>query len=167
MLFAGGACGDDDGAAGDGGGGDGGGGSSDGPAGVTCPEGGGAPVGEDDSGLWPGDLVICGTIALPDDSQADRAIQLELYRVDDPGNEFLYVGTTTAAHEVHYRLHVEAGTYQVGARIDDDGDATIGTGDLEGFFDGTLAAPIPTAVDAAELAVTASRNDVHFGLGRR
>jgi hypothetical protein len=172
------ACGggDDDGGGGivggggvpDGGGGvpDGGGGGADG-AQVACPSGGGAAEVAEESNFWDGPITACGTVTLPADAASSQLLQLLIYRVDGlGGNEFLGPGMTNTEKRVHFRIDLEAGEYKIGMRIDDNGDQVIGTGDLQGFYDGTLEAPLIGDAGAAVITLDGARTDLHFAVGR-
>lgn len=178
------ACGSDDrtrgGADGGGGGGDSGprvdaAGVDSGPApdgGSGGIDAGAPPAGArvfDASDIFEGSLWLAGTITLPE-AASGHGIQINVAGSPDegfPGNQLGPLGTTDGATLEYAVTGLAPGTYSVQLRVDATGDGMLGSsGDWEGWYDGTVAAPITDRASAAEVEVrTGPVTGIDFGIG--
>lgn len=133
-----------------------------------CPESGEAPDFRFVSGFG-GELTVAGTIVAAAVVEASRAVVLELTEVD--GGEVRSAAFRTPGpprDRFRYRITgLRPGRWLVRAQIDQVGQATVGdTGDLEGFYAGTEAAPLrdPAEADAIDLSDRCVE-DADFGIG--
>jgi hypothetical protein len=172
------ACGDDDGA------------PTDGDSGVAMDSGrevdasngvdsggpgkdsGTAPMGDhmlDASVIFDGSLWLTGTIVLPEDTSG-LGMQLHVRGMPDEGFGGSFsgpVGTTTGG-EVEYAITGLAdGEYFVQLRVDATANGMVGeSGDWEGYYDGSVEAPIFEEAGAPAVVVrSAPTADVDLGIG--
>ena len=115
-----------------------------------------------------GPNFITGTITLPAGATAGRFVQLEVIRKSGtPGNQVGLGGMTKSGTTLTYKITgLEAGDYQVGARVDQTGNMMVNDpGDYIGFAKGTVAAPKKSSSMADTINVAAPVTGVDFGLG--
>jgi hypothetical protein len=122
--------------------------------------------------IFEGNLIVSGTITLPAGSGAGKNIQLTVTGGStDLHHNGSFVGPagTTPGEQVRYTIAgLVAGDYTVRARVDQDGDTNLAShGDLDGYFGGTVEAPVLDGAGAKKVTVGASgATHVDFGLGR-
>ena len=114
---------------------------------------------------------IKGTITLPSNVAPGSPTQLSLEKAGpDPGGT-QYIGSyVTEASKLTITYHVKLvqdGNYYLSFGVDQSGNGSFGdSGDLDGFYDGTTAAPIMTKANAPVVAVRGScQSDRDFGVG--
>jgi hypothetical protein len=120
---------------------------------------------------YPQGVGIMGTIALPSGVSPGRATQLSLEKAGpDPGGTQLIGSYVTEPGKLVISFHVKLvqdGNYYLSFGVDESNNGAFGdSGDLNGFFDGTVAAPIMSKADAPVIAVRgACQAGRDFGIG--
>ena len=115
-----------------------------------------------------GDHTISGWVTLPDETPSGHLIQLRA----DADSTTTYsviegVGETDANGEFGFRL-VEAtdGSYRVRVAVDINDSGMVDSGDLVGWYGGTVAAPIQDSGLASDIVIAgASVENADFGVG--
>ena len=117
-----------------------------------------------------GDYTISGTVSLSENTSSGHAIQFLVRRVDAP--QYIVIeplGSTNDAGTFNFRIvNASDGGYKIAARVDANDSGVLDTGDLDGYYDGTVSSP--TQDDDAARTITiagASVQDINFGLGER
>lgn len=125
----------------------------------------------DASGFLGGKLSISGTVTLPKAASGGGGAQIG-YVAEDAGGQPLGSYAASAGKvsgtQAKYRLTgLVSGSYRVTIRIDADGDNQLRQpGDFEGYYDGTVAAPIMDVNNAHAIDVgSSSVTGADFGLG--
>ena len=159
---------------------DSGGGGDAGPlvdAGGGTDGGGGTDAGQpppgslvfDASDIFEGSLWLAGTVTMPETSTGN-SIQINVAGEPDdgfPGNQLGLLGTTSRATVDYAVTGLAPGLYSIQLRVDATGNGMLGdSGDWEGWYDGTVAAPIADRASAASVEVRAGPvGGVDFGIG--
>ena len=114
---------------------------------------------------------ITGTISLPPNVSPGSPTQLSLEKAGpDRGGTQLIGSYVIEAGKLAISYHVKLvqdGNYYLSFGVDQSGNGAFGDpGDLHGFFDGTVAAPIMTKANAPVIAVRSScQSGRDFGVG--
>lgn len=113
-----------------------------------------------------GPHFITGTLTLPAGAAAGRPIQFEVIRKGS-GNQVGLAGSTSSTGIMTFKITgLEAGDYQIGARVDQTNNGMVNDpGDYIGFARGTVAAPKMTSAMADSIPVAGGVTGVDFGLG--
>lgn len=171
----GGGGGDDAGASVDGGSGSDGGGGVDGGGGGVDAGGGGVDAGAppagslvfDASDIFEGSLWLAGTVTLPE-SSSGQGIQINVVGDPDegfPGNQVGLLGNTSGDTVDYAVTGLAPGIYRIQLRVDATGNGMLGdAGDWEGWYDGTVEAPVLDQSGAAPVDVHGTVTGVDFGL---
>ncbi len=145
----------------------GGGGTDTGPPGTDAgqpPAGSLVFEGDFDGSLW-----LAGTVTMPI-SSTDNQMQINV--VADPdegfgGNHLGLLGSTSGETVDYAITGLRDGLYQVQLRVDTNGNGMVGdSGDWEGWYAETVAAPVTDQAGAAQVTVRgAPVTGVDFALG--
>lgn len=133
-------------------------------------EGGGVPTIKVTPFLFEGPYTVKGTIELPADTASGRATQFEFARVNagiNGGAEIEPGPSTTDSKTIHFEINgLEDGEYLFRLGVDQSGDRKLGTGDYEGWYGGTLQAPILDRQNAVVLKLEGRNHEgINFGIG--
>jgi hypothetical protein len=115
--------------------------------------------------------ILQGTVELPMTLDAGTGIQVGIATSvpSSPwtGNEVFGGSKKHSSTTFSFRIeNVDAGNYVVFARADADDSGTFGSGDLGGYYSGTVEAPILEPAGASLGAVSAgATGNLSFGLG--
>jgi hypothetical protein len=119
----------------------------------------------------PQGVGITGTISLPASVSAQRTTQLSLEKAGpNPGGTQLIRSYLTEAGTLTISYHVKKvpdGNYYLSFGVDQSGNGAFGDpGDIAGFYDGSVAVPIPSKASAPVVAVRGScQSGRDFGVG--
>lgn len=112
--------------------------------------------------ILDGKLSIAGTVELPADSQG-RVIQVGLAGQSSSAQN---LGNTSGSSFRYRLVNVPPDNYRLLMRVDQIDDGQIsGPGDFEGYYPGSVAAPVLDFDQAASFDLSASQSGVDFGLG--
>ena len=129
-----------------------------------------APTVSIDSYFGGGDLSISGTVQLPDSASAARSIMFGINKTSFdpyPFSEFDATQVTTTSKYVNYVVNgLSTGDYTLRMQVDQSGDLEYGTtGDFDGYYNGTVSAPIQSSGSATTITLSESMSNVDFGIG--
>lgn len=131
--------------------------------------GGGGSTIHHESEFDNGSLTMSGTITLDESIPAGRMVAFGYEKVSpESGSEVsLNIVRTNSRHVLYFEItNLSAGTFYVYLMVDAGGDEAVGnTGDVIGYYGGTVASPATTAGSATAIELTASRSDIDFGVG--
>lgn len=118
---------------------------------------------------FDGSLWLAGTVTMPTSSTGNQ-MQINVVADPDegfPGNRLGLLGSTSGDTVDYAVTGLRDGLYQVQLRVDTNGNGMLGdSGDWEGWYDGTVAAPVSDQASAAQVTVRgAPATGVDFGLG--
>lgn len=123
-----------------------------------------------DSSFDSGTSAITGAVSFPSGTASGRALQITVQKTTSGDTYTVIDGTftTNGASSMTYRVtNVSDGTYKIRVRVDTDGNnSLIDSGDLDGWYNGTVLSPITSSSSATE--VTVSGGDAtgrDFGVG--
>ena len=104
---------------------------------------------------------------MPDGTPSGHFIQFRVFRTSSPALAVIEpLGNTNSSGEFEYRIvNAADGDYQVSARVDINDSGQFDTGDLDGYFDGTVDQPIQDDDLATEITLRGMPvQDVDFGI---
>jgi hypothetical protein len=115
-----------------------------------------------------GTLSISGTVDLPPLATDQRAIRLEIQGTGATvGVQQIGGVVTTSAKEIMYSIsNLPSGDYKIEMDVDETNDGNFGSsGDLEGWYDGTVISPVQSFAAAATVILSSvSRSNLNFGI---
>ncbi len=132
---------------------------------------GGAMLESDASGFLGGKLGISGTVTLPKAPSGGGGTQIGYVAEDTSGQPLgsgaAYAGKVSGTQATYRLTGLVSGSYRVEIRVDADGDGQVGQpDDFEGYYDGTVAAPIMDFNNAHAINVgSSSVEGADFGIG--
>lgn len=115
-----------------------------------------------------GALSISGQLSMPEATPAGHMIQFTLDRLTAPAYFSVEgAGSTNGDTVFDYRIvNATDGDYKIRFRVDLNDSGQFDTGDLEGYYDGTVSAPIQDRSLAATLTLAGSAIEgADFGIG--
>jgi hypothetical protein len=111
-----------------------------------------------------------GSVQVPPTVTAGQPVQLTVVRTSGGGSFAGPAGRTTGAAAMTYRVQgLAAGAYRVRLRADQNGNGQLDdVGDLDGWYDGGVDAPIASLAAAATVVLDGGCvTGVDFGAGAR